>query len=115
MKDGNVSGVRANFLISFEAAFGRGKTVVTRQELLDFQSTWGPGQKGGTGLVLRFPSWLTNPANNPYKISRGTFSVPWSILDEYNVLMSGKTQMVAGSVAPAEPTAVEVSVVAVNS
>lgn len=86
----NMTSVRVNFLISFERRYGR-KPVVTRQELLAFQRDWTDGEVGGLGMVLRYPSWLTNPKPNPFKVGRAAFRLPWDDLDAWNTMMAGKS------------------------
>lgn len=94
----SLTSVRVNFLRAFEAKHGR-QAVVSRQELLAFRDSWTPGEKGGAGLVLRFPSWLTNPNPNPYKVGRGNFKLPWDDLDAYDAAVKA-----AAVTAPAATT-----------
>jgi hypothetical protein len=84
----NMSSVRVNFLMAFEAKYGR-KPVVTRQELVAFAESWQADEKGGAGLVLRYPSWLTNPKPNPFKVGKAAYRLPWGDLDAWNELMRG--------------------------
>ena len=100
----NITSVRVNFLSAFERKHGR-KPVVTRQELLAFQQSWTDGEKGGAGLVLRYPSWLTNPKPNPFKGGRGAYRLPWDELDAWQALMAGGKP--AAQPGQPEPAAVE--------
>jgi hypothetical protein len=89
-----MTSVRVNFLLAFESKYGR-KPVATRQELVAFAESWQPDEKGGAGLVLRYPSWLTNPNPNPYKVGKAAYRLPWDELDAWNDLMKGSVPATA--------------------
>ncbi len=71
-----------NFLQSLETAVGRPETI-TRKELLVVVSQWSatPNLKGGQGLRLRWPAWLTN--SGCFTTERGAYRLPWSEMDAH--------------------------------
>lgn len=83
----NMSRIRANFLLAFAAwrtQNGHAESrpnIVEREEILKFQNSWTDGQTGPLGKTLRPPSWLTAAENNPYRVSRGVYKMPWAELD----------------------------------
>lgn len=94
-----MTSIRVNFLLAFEARYGR-KPVATRQDLLAFQREWTADQVGGCGMPLRYPSWLTNPKPNPFKVGRAAFRLPWDELDAWNELV----RQTGAAPTDAEPT-----------
>lgn len=76
-----MSRIRINFLLALEAAYRARPATMTRLELQQFvDSCTG---NGPLGMRVSFPSWLTNGNPNPYKASRGSFTLPWEQLDTY--------------------------------
>ena len=76
-----MSRIRINFLLALEAAYRSRPATITRLELQQFvDSCTG---NGPLGMRVSFPSWLTNGNPNPYKASRGSFTLPWNQLDAY--------------------------------
>lgn len=85
-----MSTVRANWMLAFRAKYGE-RQVVTRPQLLEFYESHGGDTtetRGPQGLVLRFPSWLTNGKPNPYKVgdARGVYRLPWNELNAFLAL-----------------------------
>lgn len=95
-----MTSIRVNFLIAFENRYGR-KPVATRQDLIAFQREWKDGEVGGCGMPLRYPSWLTNPKPNPFKVGRAAFRLPWDELDAWNALVSSQSTPVKQDAIPA--------------
>ena len=83
-----MTSIRINWLMAFERALGR-KIVVTRQELLAFHGT--APHVGPLGMPLKYPSWLTNPKPNKWKVGRAAYRLPWDELDAWNALASTTT------------------------
>lgn len=79
----DMTSIRINWLKAFEQAHGR-KVVVTRQELLAFHAN--APQTGGLGMTLNYPSWLTNPKPNKWKVGRAAYKLPWDELDAWEAL-----------------------------
>lgn len=77
----DMTSIRINWLGAFEQAHGR-KPVVTRQELLAFHAT--APDKGTLGMTLKYPSWLTNPKPNKFKVGRAAYRLPWDELEAWN-------------------------------
>lgn len=82
--DTQMTRIRINFLLAFEGKNGR-MPEVTRLQLNEFVAEWesNGNPKGPLNLPIKFPSWLTNPKPNPYKTTRGRYSLPWSDVDKY--------------------------------
>ena len=85
-----MSNVRANWMLAFKAKYGE-LQVVTRPKLVEFFNSHGGDTtetRGPNGLILRFPSWLTNGKPNPYKVgdARGVYRLPWSELNSFLAL-----------------------------
>lgn len=92
--------IRVNFLLSFEAFLGGRPTTVTRGQIVAWQAnctnkkgfrdtmighqnTHLPeNTKGPLGKTLQWPSWLTNFGH--YNSARGSYTVPWNLIDDYN-------------------------------
>lgn len=74
--------IRVNFLLAFEGAnLGRPATA-TRLQLQQFVDS-NAGKMGPLNLPINFPSWLTNPNPNEFKVGRGNYRLPWDELDRY--------------------------------
>jgi len=102
----DMTSIRINWLKAFEAAYGR-KVVVTRQELLAFHTS--APQVGGLGMSLKYPSWLTNPKPNKFKVGRAAYKLPWDELDAWEA-MSKPAPAPAPAVEPTlAPTIVPIS------
>jgi len=94
----DMTSIRINWLQAFEATHGR-KVVVTRQELLAFHAS--APSKGPLGMPLNYPSWLTNPKPNKWKVGRAAYKLPWDELDRWLAL--GTTSTPVEPVVAAQP------------
>lgn len=97
----DMTSIRINWLQAFEKAMGR-KIVVTRQELLAFHAT--AAATGPLGMPLKYPSWLTNPKPNKWKVGRAAYRLPWDELDAWNSLATPTAPPAAQPAAPATDT-----------
>lgn len=85
----DMTSIRINWLQAYEAAHGR-KVIVTRQELLAFHKATG-NTNGPLGMPLNYPSWLTNPKPNKWKVGRATYKLPWNELEAWEALAQQPT------------------------
>lgn len=109
-----MTSIRINWLQAFEQAMGR-KIVVTRQELLQFHLT--APATGPLGMPLNYPSWLTNPKPNKWKVGRAAYKLPWDELDAWNSLAAQQPQPQPQQPATPEssPTAVTFTVAEIHN
>ena len=119
MLNGNMSSIRASFMIAFERWYGSRPEKVTRKDLDDFMKAVPPGHLGPSGQALKYPSWLTN--GDMYRAGRGEYAMPWTDLDAFlkvnpNVTPATQLRKTAKtskskttSVAPAAEPAAEVA------
>jgi hypothetical protein len=91
-KLGNIemTNVRANWLLAYEASVGSRPSQITRKEITDFMEA-NKGKKGPLGLTLRAPSWLTNDPNSKYNVSRGVYRMPWDELETYQEIVKNNS------------------------
>lgn len=98
--------IRINFLRAFEGSVQSRPAEVSRSQLQEFVDGWNtPSPRNGPlGMPLNFPSWLTNPTPNPYKVKRGVYRLPWSELDAYTANENAKASATSGESASATET-----------
>lgn len=82
-----MSAIRANFMLAFEAAHGR-LPEVSRKQLVNFDHSLAMSAAGPMAKTLRWPAWLTGEERYRIKddsgnVRRGVFRMPWAELDAY--------------------------------
>lgn len=96
----DMTSIRINWLRAYEAVHGR-KVIVTRQELLQFHQS--ATATGPLGMPLNYPSWLTNPKPNKWKVGRATYKLPWDELEAWEALAQQPASTPQSSIADAAP------------